>query len=60
MSEGKFEIYTDKKGEWRFRLKAENGKVVSVSEGYKTKESCIDTINSIKKFTAVADIVLID
>ena len=34
---GKFEIYTDKAGEFRFRLKASNGQVVLSSEGYKSK-----------------------
>ena len=31
----KFEVYTDKAGEFRFRLKATNGQVVATSEGYK-------------------------
>ena len=29
----KFEIYTDKAGEFRFRLKATNGQIIAVSEG---------------------------
>lgn len=36
----KFEIYADKAGEFRFRLKAINGQVIAVSEGYKTMKSC--------------------
>ncbi|MBO4789668.1 MAG: DUF1508 domain-containing protein [Oxalobacter sp.] len=31
----KFEVYTDKAGEFRFRLKATNGQIIAVSEGYK-------------------------
>lgn len=45
----KFEMYTDKAGEFRFRLKAKNGEVIAVSEGYKTKASCENGIASVKK-----------
>ncbi|MBR6939742.1 MAG: YegP family protein [Clostridia bacterium] len=45
----KYEVYTDKKGEFRFRLKAKNGQIIAVSEGYKTKKSCLNGIASIKK-----------
>jgi uncharacterized protein YegP (UPF0339 family) len=46
---GKFEIYKDKKGEFRFRLIASNGQVIATSQGYKTKEACKNGINSVKK-----------
>ena len=36
---GKFEIYEDKSGEFRFRLKASNGQIILASEGYKAKKS---------------------
>ena len=45
----KFEMYTDKAGEFRFRLKATNGEVIAVSEGYKAKDSCLNGIESVKK-----------
>ena len=45
----KFEMYTDKKGEYRFRLKARNGEVIAVSEGYTAKAGCINGIESVKK-----------
>ena len=45
----KFEIYTDKKEEFRFRLKANNGQVILASEGYKAKTSCINGIESVQK-----------
>ncbi|MFT5500439.1 MAG: hypothetical protein ACI88G_000568, partial [Woeseiaceae bacterium] len=35
---GKFEVYKDKAGEHRFRLKAGNGEVILSSEGYGQKE----------------------
>lgn len=45
----KFEMYTDKAGEFRFRLKAKNGEIILVSEGYKAKASCVNGIESVKK-----------
>ena len=45
----KFEIYKDKAGESRFRLKAGNGEIVLSSEGYKSKSSCQNGIESVKK-----------
>ena len=45
----KFEIYNDKAGEFRFRLKARNGEIVLASEGYKTKASCEKGIESVRK-----------
>lgn len=48
----KFEVYADKKGEFRFRLKARNGEPVLSSEGYKAKASCMNGIESVKKNAA--------
>ena len=45
----KFELYQDKAGEFRFRLKAKNGQVIATSEGYKAKTSCLNGIESVKK-----------
>lgn len=45
----KFEVYTDKKGETRFRLKAANGEVIASSEGYTTKKSCLNGVESVRK-----------
>ena len=45
----KFEVYTDKGGEFRFRLKATNGQIIGVSEGYKSMASCVNGIESVKK-----------
>jgi len=53
----KFEIYNDKAGEFRFRLKATNGQVIAVSEGYKALASCENGIASVKKNAVDADIV---
>ena len=53
----KYEMYTDKRGEIRFRLKATNGQVIAVSEGYKAKASCENGIASVKKNAVDAPIV---
>ncbi|MCQ2456392.1 MAG: YegP family protein [Clostridia bacterium] len=45
----KFEVYLDKKGEFRFRLKAKNGEIIATGEGYKSKAGCLNGIESIKK-----------
>lgn len=53
----KFEVYTDKAGEFRFRLKAKNGEIIAVSEGYKAKASCMNGIESVKKNAVDAEVV---
>ena len=45
----KFEMYQDKAGEFRFRLKARNGQIIAVSEGYKAKAGCLNGVESVKK-----------
>ncbi len=45
----KFELYTSKNGEFRFRLKASNGQTILTSEGYKTKASAKNGIASVGK-----------
>ena len=52
----KFEIYADKAGEFRFRLKAGNGQIIAVGEGYKEKKSCKNGIESVKKNAANAPV----
>lgn len=53
----KFEIYLDKKKEYRFRLKARNGEIIASGEGYKTKKSCLNGVESIRKNAPSAEIV---
>ena len=53
----KFELYQDKAGEYRFRLKAGNGEIIGASEGYKTKAGCENGIESVKKNAPEAEIV---
>ena len=53
----KFEVHTDKAGEFRFRLKATNGQIIAVSEGYKAMASCMNGIESVKKNAVDAPVV---
>ena len=53
----KFEVYQDKAGEFRFRLKASNGEIILTGEGYKAKASCMNGIASIKKNAPEAEVV---
>ena len=52
----KFEIYTDKSGEYRFRLKATNGQIIAVSQSYTALASCANGVESVKKNAADAAI----
>lgn len=53
----KFEVYTDKAGEFRFRLKARNGEIIATSEGYKAKPSCLNGVESVRKNAPDAEVV---
>lgn len=46
---GKFEVYADKGGDYRFRLKAGNGEIILSSEGYSSKSACMNGVESVKK-----------
>lgn len=53
----KFEVYQDKAGEYRFRLKAKNGEVVAVSEGYSSKANCLNGVSSVGRNAPDASVV---
>ena len=53
----KFEVYEDKAGEFRFRLKARNGEIIATSEGYKQKAGCLNGIESVRKNVVDAEVV---
>lgn len=52
----KFEIFVDKAGAYRFRLKARNGQVVAVSENYTTKAACLHGVQSVKENAPTGEI----
>ena len=53
----KFEVFQDKSGEYRFRLKATNGEIIATGEGYKAKAGCMNGIDSIKRNAPEATLV---
>lgn len=53
----KFEIYKDKSGKFRFRLKAKNGQIIAQGEAYETLAKCKNGIKSIKENAADAEVV---
>lgn len=53
----KFEVYADKAGKFRFRLKAKNGQVIAVGEAYETKKAALAGVASVKKNAPGAKIV---
>ncbi len=57
---GKFEVYKDKAGKFRFRLKAGNGEVIANSESYESKASCMNGIESVRKNSSDAPVVEVE
>ena len=53
----KFEVYADKAGKFRFRLKAKNGQIVAVGEAYETKKAALAGVASVKKNAPGAKVV---
>ncbi len=60
LSHPKYELYKDKGGDFRFRLKAANGEIIGKSEGYKAKASAKKGIASIAKNAPDAPIVVVE
>lgn len=52
----KFELFQDKRGDFRFRLRARNGQIVAISENYTTKAACFNGIQSVIRSAPVARI----
>jgi uncharacterized protein YegP (UPF0339 family) len=53
---GKFEVYIDNSGKYRFRLKAPNGEIIAVGQGYSSRAACLTGIESIKKNAPAAPV----
>ncbi|MBN2109839.1 MAG: YegP family protein [Methanosarcinaceae archaeon] len=56
----KFEVFMDKSGKYRFRLKASNGEIIASGQAYASKAGCMNGIESVKKNAPVADIVEVE
>ena len=52
----KFELFQDKAGDYRFRLKARNGEIIAVSESYTGKAGCLNGIDSVRRNAQSAEI----
>ena len=57
LSNPKFEMYQDRAGKYRFRLRARNGKIIAVSEDYSGKAVCLKGIESVKFNSGDAEIM---
>lgn len=54
---GKFELYTDAQGKYRFRLKAANGEIIASGEAYESKSGALNGIDSIRRNASDATLV---
>ena len=54
---GKFEVYEDRSGKFRFRLKASNGQIVASGEAYETKAAARKGCESVQKAANGASVV---
>ena len=50
-----FEIYKDRSGKSRFRLRARNGEIICASQGYASRSGCMKGIKSVAKHAATKD-----
>ncbi|HEX5407980.1 MAG TPA: DUF1508 domain-containing protein [Pseudonocardiaceae bacterium] len=57
---GKFEVYQDKAGKHRFRLKAANGEVVAVGEAYESQSGAHAGCGAVQRAADGATIVDVD
>ena len=57
---GKFEVYEDKAGKFRFRLKAGNGEIVATGEAYNTLDSAKKGCDAVQRAAAGASVIVVD
>lgn len=54
---GKFEVYEDSGGKYRFRLKAGNGEIVATGQGYAGKEAAHKGVDAVRRAADGAAVV---
>ncbi|MFG3053180.1 YegP family protein [Kitasatospora sp. NPDC048239] len=54
---GRFEVYEDAGGKYRFRLKAGNGEIVATGQGYPSKEAAHKGVEAVQRAAAGAPVV---
>lgn len=52
----KFEVYEDKAGKFRWRLKAGNGEIVASGEAYPTRAGAHEGVHAVKRAAAAAKV----
>ena len=55
-----FQVFKDRGKQWRFRLRAANGKIVLASEAYTSKRNASAGIKSIFKCVEDAEVIYLD
>jgi uncharacterized protein len=53
---GKFEIYKDEAGKFRFQLKASNGQVIALGDAYESKAAAMNGVESVRRHAANAEL----
>lgn len=56
MTKAHFEIYGDDEGDVRWRLRAANGEIVAVSEGYTSLTAAVESIDTVRELVGVAEV----
>ncbi len=52
-----FQVFEDKKGEWRWRLRANNNEIIATSgEGYVRRSDCLHGLQLVQKLSQEAPI----
>ncbi|GAA5144425.1 YegP family protein [Pseudonocardia eucalypti] len=57
---GKFEVYQDRAGKYRFRLKATNGQVVATGEAYESKSAAKKGCESVQRAADGAEVIEVE
>ena len=52
----KFQVYRDKAGQYRFRLRSRNGEIIGVSGDYTSRAACRDGMDSVRLNAGEAEI----
>jgi uncharacterized protein len=52
----RFEVFQDRQGRYRFRLKAGNGEIIAASEAYSTRSGAIKGIDAFKRAAQLAEV----
>ena len=60
MDNPKFQVFKGQDEQFYFRLKAANGEIICASQGYTTKQSCINGIEAIKSVATHSPIEELD